>query len=49
MQQREHGKLKPFKEGRALTRPPADTEAEVTEPVPFVRRTTPVETTRLNG
>lgn len=46
MQQREHGKLKPFKEGRALTRPPAATEADVTEPVPLVRRTTP---TRLNG
>jgi cell division protein FtsQ len=26
MQQREHGKLKPFKEGRALARPPATTE-----------------------
>ncbi len=43
MQQREHSKLKPFKEGRALTRPPADTEAEVAEPVPFAGRTTPVE------
>ncbi len=48
-QQREHGKLKPFKEGRALTRPPAATEADVTEPVPLVRRTTPIETIRLNG
>jgi cell division protein FtsQ len=48
-QQREHGKLKPFKEGRALTHPPAAMEADLMEPVPFIRRTTPVETTRLNG
>jgi cell division protein FtsQ len=47
--QREHSKLKPFKEGRALSRPPAATEADLTEPVPFIGQTTPVETTPLNG
>ncbi len=48
-QQREHGRLKPFKEGRVLTRPPAAREADVTEPLPLVRRTTRLRTTRLNG
>ena len=41
MQQREHIKLKPFKEGQGLPRPPAATEADVTGPSPLVRRTTP--------
>jgi hypothetical protein len=48
-QQREHGKLKPFKEGRALTHPPAATAANVTEAGPLVWRTTSLETTGLNG
>jgi cell division protein FtsQ len=48
-QQREHGKLKPFKEGRALTHPPAATAADVTEAGPLVWRTTSLETTGLNG
>lgn len=48
-QQRERGKTKPFKEGRALPRPPAVREADVTEPVPPIQRTNPLDTTRLNG
>ena len=49
MQQRDRRKLKPFKEGGAVTRPPGETEKDVTEPAPRVRRAIPVETTRLNG
>jgi cell division protein FtsQ len=49
MQQRDRRKLKPFKEGRVLTRPAGATDQDATEPTPRVRRAIPVETTRLNG
>jgi cell division protein FtsQ len=49
IQQRDRRKLKPFKEGRVLTRPAGATDQDATEPTPRVRRAIPVETTRLNG
>jgi cell division protein FtsQ len=48
-QRREHARLKPFKEGRSSSPPPAVEGAEGRPSAPPVRRALPVETTRLNG
>ena len=48
-QKREHARLKPFKEGRSSSPPPAAEGAGGRQSAPPVRRALPVETTRLNG
>jgi cell division protein FtsQ len=48
-QKREHVRLKPFKEGRSSSPPPAATGTNGGQSSPPVRRALPVEATRVNG